>query len=107
MQAHRCYEGARLTATTATRLHIHLVQTLRRPHIAFVRPRAELTETSIAVNHSMNDSVEHCVNHSVELSIKHSVNHSVKLSVRRFVDHSVNHSIDLSINHSALHSLNH
>ena len=59
LQDHRRYEGARLTATTTTRLHIHLVQTLRKPHIALVRPRAELTETSIAVNHSMNDSVEH------------------------------------------------
>ena len=59
LQDHRRYEGARLIATTTTRLHIHLVQTLRRPHIAFVRLRAELTETSIAVNHSMNDSVEH------------------------------------------------
>ena len=58
LQDHRRYEGARLTATTTTKLHIHLVQTLREPHIAFVRPRAELTETSIAVNHSMNDSVE-------------------------------------------------
>ena len=59
LQDHRRYEGARLIATTTTRLHIHFVQTLRRPHIAFVRHRAELTETSIAVNHSMNDSVEH------------------------------------------------
>ena len=34
LQDHRRYEGARLIATTSTRLHIHLVQTLRRPHIA-------------------------------------------------------------------------
>ena len=102
MQDHRRYEGARLTATTTTRLHIHLVQTIRRPHIAFVRLRAELTETSIAVNHSMNESVE-----PVNLSVKHSGSHSVNLSVRHFVDHSVNHSVDLSVDHSALHSLNH
>ena len=59
LQDHRRYEGPRLIATTTTRLHIHLVQTLRRPHIAFVKLRAELTETSIAVIHSMNHSVEH------------------------------------------------
>ena len=58
------------TATTTTRLHIDLVQTLRRPHIAFVRLCAELTETSIPVNHSMNNSVKHWVNHSVNLSVK-------------------------------------
>ena len=107
MQNHRRYEGARLIATTTTRLHIHLVQTLRTPHIACVRPRAELTETSIAVNQSMNDSVEHSVNHPINLSIKHSGTHSSNLSVRHFVDHSVNHSVDLSVDHSALHSLNH
>ena len=44
---------------TSTRLRIGLAQTLRRLHIAFVRLRAELTETSIAVNHSMNESVKH------------------------------------------------
>ena len=59
LQDHRRYEGARLAATTTTRLHIHLAQTLRKPYIAFVRLRAELTETSIAVNHSMNNSGEH------------------------------------------------
>ena len=59
LQDHRRYEGARPTATTTTGLHIDLVHTLRKPHRAFVRRRAELTETSIAVNHSMNDSVEH------------------------------------------------
>ena len=59
LQDQRRYEGPGPTATTSTRLHIDLVQTLRRPHIAFVRPRAELTETSIAVNHSINNSVKH------------------------------------------------
>ena len=51
--------GAGPITTTITKLHIDVEQTLRRPRIAFVRLRAELTETSIAVNHSMNDSVEH------------------------------------------------
>ena len=55
LQDQQRYEGAGPT----TRLHIDLVQTLRRPHIAFVRPRAELTETAIAVNHSINNSVKH------------------------------------------------
>ena len=59
LQDQRRYEGARPTASTTTRLHIDLVQTLRKPNIAFVRRRAELTETSIAVNHSMNNSVKH------------------------------------------------
>ena len=59
LQDHRRYEGARPTATTTTRLHIDLVHTLRRRNIAFVRRRAGLTETSIAVNHSMNNSVKH------------------------------------------------
>ena len=36
-----------------------LAQTLRRLNIAFVRLRAELTETVIAVNHSLNNSVKH------------------------------------------------
>ena len=58
LQDHRRYEVARPTATTTTRLHIDLVHTLRRPNIAFVRRRAELTETSIAVNHSINNSAE-------------------------------------------------
>ena len=57
LQVHRCYEGARPIIISGTRLRIDFVQTLRRPHIAFVRFRAELTETSIAVNHSMNNSV--------------------------------------------------
>ena len=59
LQDHRRYEGARPTATTTARLHIDLVHTLRTPNIAFVRRRAELTETAIAVNHSINNSVEH------------------------------------------------
>ena len=59
LQHHRRYEGAGPITISSIRLHIDLVQTLRRPHIAFVRPCAELTETSIAVNHSMNDSVKH------------------------------------------------
>ena len=41
LQDHRGYEGARLIATTTTRLHIDLVHTLHRPNIAFVRRRAE------------------------------------------------------------------
>ena len=59
LQDHRRYEGAQPNTITNTRIHIDLAQTLRKPHIAFVRPRAELTETSIAVNHSMNNSVKH------------------------------------------------
>ena len=50
LQDHRRYEGARPTATTTTRFHIDLVQTLHRPHIAFVRLRAELAETLLAMN---------------------------------------------------------
>ena len=42
------------TTTATTRLHIDLVQTSRKPHIASVRPRTELAETSIAVNHSID-----------------------------------------------------
>ena len=59
LQDHRRYEGDRPTIITSARLRIGLAQTLRRLHIAFVRLRAELTETSIAVNHSMNNSVKH------------------------------------------------
>ena len=55
LQDQQRYEGA----GPITRLHIDLVQTLRRPHIAFVRLRAELTETAIAVYHSINNSVKH------------------------------------------------
>ena len=40
-----------ITTTTTIRFYIDVIQTLRRPHKAFFRPRAELTETSIAVNH--------------------------------------------------------
>ena len=59
LQDHRRYEGDRPTTITSARLRIGLAQTLRRLHIAFVRLRAELTETSIAVNHSMNNSMKH------------------------------------------------
>ena len=59
LQDHRRYEGGLAYHITSTRLRIGLAQTLRRLHIAFVRLRAELTETSIAANHSMNYSVEH------------------------------------------------
>ena len=99
--------GAWILMCSCTKSRCKPPRVMRRPPIAFVTLREELTETSMPVNHSMNNTVMDSVNQSVELSVQHSVDHSVNPSVRRFVNHSVNHSADFPINQSSLYSFNH
>ena len=81
---------------TNIRLRIGVAQTLCRHDTTFVRQNAEFTETSIAVNHSVNDFVGHWVDQSINVSVEHSAIHSV--------NHWGGHWINRSVSHSAIHT---